>query len=304
MTLVVVGSVAFDSIITPIGRADEALGGSAVHFALSSAFQGPVKLVGVVGNDFPDERRELMSSRGIELEGLETVPDGKTFRWEGKYHEDMNSRETLSVELNVFEHFEPKLPKSYQETDFLFLANGAPMTQASVLEQVSGRPFVMADTMDLWIKIAHSELEDLLRRIDGLVLNDEEAALLTGIDNTIEAGRMIQRKYELRYVILKKGEHGCLIFHDGPDIALPAVPVSQVTDPTGAGDSFAGGVMSYLARAGNTDIDTMKCAVAWGTVMASFCCEDFGVNRMLELRLEDAEARYHHFRSMLTLTTA
>lgn len=301
MGLVVVGSVAFDSIVTPKAREDDALGGSAVHFSLSSCFQAKTKLVGVVGEDFPDERKQLLSERGIDLEGLEVVDGGRTFRWEGKYFDDMNQRETLSVDLNVFEHFQPRLPGSYQDARFVFLANGSPDTQASVLDQMSGKPFVMADTMDLWIQTTHGQLESLLRRIDGLVLNDEEAELLSGLDGMIAAGRAIRSKYELRYLVVKKGEHGCIIFHEGGEIALPAWPLASVEDPTGAGDSFAGGLMGYLAKVGSTDLDHFKKAVAWGTVMASFCCERFGVHRMVELELIEAERRYHQFRSMLTL---
>lgn len=302
MALVVVGSVAFDSIVTPHAREDNALGGSAVHFALASCFLARTKLVGVVGEDFPEERKRLLVDRGIDLEGLEVVPGGRTFRWEGKYFDNMNQRETLSVELNVFEDFQPRLPGSYRAARHVFLANGAPETQASVLDQVEGKPFVMADTMNLWIQTAHGGLEALLRRLDGLVLNDEEARLLSGNDGLIPSGRAIRGKYELRYLVIKKGEHGCVIFHSGGEIALPAWPLAQVIDPTGAGDSFAGGIMGYLAKTGNQQLDTFKKAVAWGTVMASFCCESFGVHRMLSLRLEEAEQRFHRYCSMLTLT--
>lgn len=301
MSLVVVGTVAFDSIITPDAREDDILGGSATHFAMSSAFHTKTHLVGAVGEDFPEDRRELLAGAGIDLEGLDIVKGGKTFRWEGKYHENMNTRETLSVELNVFEHFDPVLPASYRKAPFLFLANGVPKTQASVLDQAEGKPFVMADTMDLWIQTAHSDLENLIRRIDGLVLNDEEAALLSEEDQVVTAGRKIREKYELRYLVIKKGEHGCIIFHSGGEAALPAVPMATVVDPTGAGDSFAGGLMGYLAQAGATDLEHFKRGVAWGTVMASFCCEGFGVKGMVGLEPASIQKRFASYREMLNV---
>ncbi|MEM7260884.1 MAG: PfkB family carbohydrate kinase [Planctomycetota bacterium] len=301
MSLVVVGSVAFDSIKTPHGEVHDALGGSAVHFALASRYFTPTQLVGVVGNDFPDENRSLLADRDVDLTGLEVVEEGQTFRWSGEYSADMNSRETLSVDLNVFESFDPKMPESYRSSNFVFLANGAPSTQASVLDQMDSKPFVMADTMDLWIKISHGDLEALLRRIDGLVLNDEEAFLLSETKNLVQAGRLIAGRYDLEILVIKKGEHGCLIFRDGEEINLPALPIADVVDPTGAGDSFAGGLMGHLAKTGKTDLATFKQAVAWGTVQASFCCEGFGVDRMARLEWSESEERYRRYQSMLDL---
>ncbi len=240
MSLVVVGSVAFDSIQTPDGALENALGGSAVHFSMAASYFGGVQLVGVVGEDFPDSHRQLMSSRGICLDGLEVVKGGETFRWSGKYFDDMDHRETLSVDLNVFENFKPDLPASYRDTGFLFLGNGAPLTQASVLDQVSSAPFTVVDTMDLWIDIARTDLEALLTRVDALVLNDEESQQLSGEKNVIIAGRKI-REMGPRCVIIKRGQHGAFISHEDGEVALPALPLANVVDPTGAGDSFAGG---------------------------------------------------------------
>ena len=300
MSLVVVGSVAFDSIKTPEGRIDEALGGSATHFALAASLFTPVRLVGVVGGDFPSEHLDLFESHAIDLEGLETVPDGKTFRWSGEYFEDMNQRETLSVELNVLDNHQPKVPESYRGSGFLFLGNGPPVTQASVLDQMTDRPFVVADTMNLWIQTAQKELLDLLPRLDGLVLNDEEAFLLSDERNLVKAGQKILGM-GLSYVVVKKGEHGSMIFHEGGQISLPAQPLSEVHDPTGAGDSFAGGLMGFLTRHGSVDLASFKAAVAWGTVTASFCCEAFGVHGILQADPEALRARFEQYRAMLTL---
>ncbi len=301
MSLVVVGSVAFDSIKTPHGEVHEALGGSAVHFALASRFFEDTQLVGVVGADFPEQNRKLLADCGIDLAGLEVVPDGKTFRWSGEYFDEMNRRETLSVDLNVLESFDPKLPDSYRDSRFVFLANGAPVTQLSVLDQMNGSPFTMADTMNLWIQIARDELESLLRRIDGLVLNDEEAFLLADTKNMIKAGRFIADKFDLEILVIKKGEHGCLVFRDGQEINLPALPLAEVVDPTGAGDSFAGGLMGYLAQQNATDLDTFKRAVAWGTVLASFCCEGYSVDRVAKLDWAEVQERFRVYQGMLDL---
>ena len=300
MSLVVVGSVAFDSIKTPGGQVDDALGGSAVHFAIAASLFTPVRLVGVVGGDFPTEHLDLLEAHSVDLAGLRVQEDGRTFRWSGEYFDDMNQRETLSVELNVLDNYQPTLPESYRDSGFVFLGNGPPITQASVLDQVDGRPFVLADTMDLWIQTAHRELVDLLPRLDGLVLNDQEAFLLSDEGNLVQAGRKILSMGP-RFVVVKKGEHGSMIFHPDGQIALPAQPLSSVCDPTGAGDSFAGGLMGFLARHGSVDLASFKNAVAWGTVTASFCCEAFGVHGILSADPDGLRARYEEFRSMLTL---
>ena len=300
MSLVVVGSVAFDSIQTPDGALESALGGSAVHFSMAASYFGGVQLVGVVGEDFPDSLRQLMSSRGICLDGLEVVTGGETFRWSGKYFDDMDHRETLSVDLNVFENFKPDLPASYRDTGFLFLGNGAPLTQASVLDQVSSSPFTVVDTMDLWIDIARPDLEALLTRVDALVLNDEESQQLSGEKNVIIAGRKI-REMGPRCVIIKRGQHGAFISHEDGEVALPALPLANVVDPTGAGDSFAGGLMGCLMKSERTDLAALKVAVAWGTVTASFCCQGFGVTGFDNVSTGDLRDRFETYRNMLEL---
>ncbi|MBA4684926.1 MAG: sugar kinase [Planctomycetes bacterium] len=300
MSLVVVGSVAFDSIQTPDGALENALGGSAVHFSMAASYFGGVQLVGVVGEDFPDSHRQLMSSRGICLDGLEVVTGGETFRWSGKYFDDMDHRETLSVDLNVFENFKPDLPASYRDTGFLFLGNGAPLTQASVLDQVSSAPFTVVDTMDLWIDIARPDLEALLTRVDALVLNDEESQQLSGEKNVIIAGRKI-REMGPRCVIIKRGQHGAFISHEDGEVALPALPLANVVDPTGAGDSFAGGLMGCLMKSERTDLAALKVAVAWGTVTASFCCQGFGVTGFDSVSAGDLRDRFETYRNMLEL---
>jgi sugar/nucleoside kinase (ribokinase family) len=270
------------------------------HFSLSSSLFTPTRLVGVVGNDFPAEHTELLAGQGIDLAGLEVVPDGKTFRWTGEYSADMNSRETLSVDLNVLEGFKPDLPESYRDCEYVFLANGDPATQLNVLDQMRGNPFVMADTMDLWIQTRHGDLEKLLDRIDGLVINDSEAMLFEEEHNIVRAGQKI-RERGIRYVIIKKGEHGAILFPDGGEVYLPSTPLAEVKDPTGAGDSFAGGLMGYLAESGGRDLDSVKLAVAWGSVVASFCCQGFGVNRLAVLTREEADERFHGYTDMLSL---
>ncbi len=300
MSVVVVGSVAFDDIETPHGSVVGTLGGSAVYFALASSLFIETKLVSVVGGDFPEDHRTLLEGRGIDLAGLSTIEDGRTFHWSGAYSADMNQRETRSVELNVLGGYHPVLPESYLDSPYVFLANGDPATQLEVLDQVRGNPFVMADTMDLWIRTRHGDVESLLERIDGLVLNDSEATLLTDERNLVVAGRCI-RAFGPRYVVIKKGEHGALIFHDGGEVYLPASPLAEVRDPTGAGDTFAGGLMGYLAQSGRRDLPSLKLGVAWGTVVASFCCQGFGVERLAALRRDDLDQRYRHYVEMLTL---
>lgn len=303
MSVVVVGSVAFDSIKTPTGSAQETLGGSAVHFSLAAALFGPVRLVGVVGSDFPTEHRDLLSSSGVDLEGLETVEGGETFRWSGEYHQDMDHRDTLSVELNVFEEFQPKIPESYSKDNFLFLGNGSPVTQSSVLDQMKSSPLVVVDTMDLWIQTARGELESLLKRVEILVLNDQEAFLLSDERNVVSAGRAIQ-KLGPRFVVIKQGQHGALISHGGGEVSLPALPLAEVIDPTGAGDSFAGGMLGALSGSGGVDLAALKVAVAWGTVTASFCCEGFGVAGILAADRELLQERFDKYRKMIDLGTS
>ncbi len=298
MSLLVVGSVAYDSIKTPHGEVSDALGGSAVHFSLAARPFTPVRLVGVVGEDFAVRDVEFLAQRAIDMAGLERVAGGKTFRWSGEYSSDMNSRETLSVELNVFEDFQPRIPAAFTDSRFVFLANGSPVTQMSVLDQMVDPRFVMADTMDLWIRIQHQELLRLIERIDGLLLNDSEALLLTEAPNTIAAGKALLEMGPER-VVIKKGEHGALLFTGDRIIPLPAYPVTQVCDPTGAGDSFAGALMGHLTRKGTVDERSFKEAMAYGTVVASFTVEDFGVGRIGDISESELNERFGEFRNLI-----
>lgn len=298
MSLLVVGTLAYDTIETPTDRREEALGGSAVYFAVAAASFTPVQLVGVVGTDFGDAPLEDLRRRGVDCSGVE-VAEGKTFRWAGRYEADWNTRHTLDTQLNVFEHFDPKVPESYRDTPFVFLANAAPAIQMKALSQVTKPRFVVADTMNLWIDIAKPELLELLTKIDGIVLNDEEARMLTGESNLITAARRV-RELGPRYVILKKGEHGAFLIGDDAHFSLPAYPVSEVVDPTGAGDSFAGGFMGYLAHTGNTDARTLKRAMLYGTVTASYCVQGFSIEDVGGRSRSDIEQRFNELCEITT----
>ncbi|MCA8943302.1 MAG: sugar kinase [Planctomycetes bacterium] len=290
MSLLVVGSTAFDTVETDQGRIDDCLGGSSTYFSLAAAMFTEVRLVSVVGEDFPDESRALFEKHGVRLDGLEVKP-GKTFRWSGKYSADMNSRETLDVQLNTFADFRPRVPDTFRDSPFVFLANGAPTTQASVLDQVEACRFSVADTMDLWIETQRDDLSALLERIDGLILNDEEAKMLTGETNLVRAGRKVL-DLGPKLVILKKGEHGSFLFSNFFQYALPAYPTEHVLDPTGAGDSFAGGFMGFLSGCATLSLWNMKRAIAYGTVTASMTVESFGVDAIARASRADIDRRY------------
>ncbi|HEX8202666.1 MAG TPA: PfkB family carbohydrate kinase, partial [Isosphaeraceae bacterium] len=279
MSLLVVGSIALDSVETPFGIVDEALGGSATFFSYAASFFTPVRLVGVVGADFPAEHRRMLEARDVDTTGLVVQPGGSTFRWRGKYEGDMNQAETLEVHLNVLGTFDPELPAGFVDTPFVFLANGSPVVQRKVLAQARGRTLAVADTMNFWIETQRDELYALLREVDGLVLNDGEARLLTEEVNLVRAGL---RVLDLgpKFVIIKKGEHGALFLGPEGAFVMPAFPVADVVDPTGAGDSFAGGFMGYLASTGRTDPAALKTAMAYGTVVASLTVEDFSLRRL------------------------
>jgi cytidine kinase len=299
MPLCVVGSIALDSVETPTQQRDDVLGGSAVFFSYAASFFTTVRLAGVVGDDWPPQYTYLLQSRGIDTEGLQVVPGGKTFRWRGKYLPNMNDRETLDLQLNVLENFNPVLPDAYRRCKFLFLANGSPTLQARVLDQCTGASLVVADTMDHYIRTEPDALRQLLKRIDGLVLNDSEAKLLTGDDNLVRAGQTV-RAMGPRFVVVKKGEHGALFFSQHETYVLPAYPTPQVVDPTGAGDSFAGGMMGYLAEQGNFEPKTLKAALAYGTLMASFTVEDFSLDRLRMIHREDLDRRMEEYKKMLS----
>ena len=299
MPLVVVGSVALDSVETPTETREDLLGGSAVFFSYAASYFTPVRLVSVVGDDWPAEHTELLRSRNIDTSGLQVVAGAKTFRWRGKYFENMNDRETLEVHLNVMEQFDPLLSEEYRRCKFLFLANDPPDLQMKVLEQCPGALLTMADTMDLWINNEREGLMKLLTRIDGMVLNDSEAKMLTGDENLVRAGHAV-REMGPRFVVIKKGEHGAMFFSQHETYVMPAFPTADVIDPTGAGDSFAGGMMGYLAEQGKVDSQTLKEAMAYGTLAASFTVEGFSLEGLAKIEREDLAQRMVEYRKMLT----
>ncbi len=299
MAVLVVGSTAFDTVATPHGREENCLGGSATHFALAARLFTQVRLVSVVGEDFPDESRQLLMDQEIDLSGLE-VKKGATFRWSGKYSTDMNSRETLDVQLNTFGDFQPQIPMEIRTTPYVFLANGPPRTQASVLDQMRASTFVVADTMDLWIETTREDLDEILPRLDGLIINDEEVKMLTGETNLIRAGRKVLRLGP-KLVIVKKGEHGSFLFSNYFQYALPAYPTDNVLDPTGAGDSFAGGFMGFLAECDSFSLWNMKRAMAYGTVTASITVEGFGVAQIVQSRRSEVDRRYQELIQFVSL---
>ncbi|HEX5176200.1 MAG TPA: PfkB family carbohydrate kinase [Chthoniobacteraceae bacterium] len=298
MSVLVVGSIALDTVKTPVEEHADLLGGSASYAAVGASFFTPVHLVGVVGDDFPKPHIEFFASRHIDLEGLQ-IADGKTFRWSGEYMWDLNTRETRSVALNVFEHFTPVLPPGYAETPFVLLANIAPKLQSHVLDQMKRPRFVIADTMDLWINIALDDLRALLPRVDMLILNDGEARQFTGETSLIKAGARI-RAMGPRYVAIKKGEHGCLLFGDNQFFSCGAYPLEDIHDPTGAGDTFAGGLAGHLAANADGEIGfaQLRKAVVYGSVLASFNVEAFSLERLRTLTQNDIDERYTMFRLM------
>lgn len=289
MSVLIVGSTALDSIKTPKAENPRLLGGSASHAAVAASFFSPVNLVGVVGEDFPKAYLQIYRKHGIDLEGLQVKP-GKTFHWSGEYELNMNNRRTLLTELGVFETFSPELPPAYRRTPFVLLANIAPALQHHVLEQSRGAKFVVADTMDLWLNLALDDLIKLLKRVDGFVLNDGEARQLTKEDNVFLALRRIHRLGP-KYVIIKQGSHGSILSGPKGLFLCPAYPLRQVVDPTGAGDSFVGGLMGYLANARGSLETNLRRAMIHGSVVASFCCEGFGLNRTTKVKRAEIAVR-------------
>jgi sugar/nucleoside kinase (ribokinase family) len=296
MSVLIVGSTALDSIKTPKSENPRLLGGSASHAAVAASFFSPVRLVGVVGDDFPRKYVRLYERHGIDLLGLQ-MRSGKTFHWSGEYEANMNHRRTLLTELGVFEAFTPSLPASYRATPFVLLANIAPGLQAHVLDQMRGPKLVAADTMDLWLNVALEDLLRLIKRLDVFVLNDSEAAQLTGEDNTIAALKKLHRLGP-RYVIIKKGSHGSVLSGPRGLFICPAYPLGQVVDPTGAGDSFAGGMMGYLASTKGSVDANLRRAMIYGSVVASFCCEGFGLTRTTRLTRPRIEQRVRELEKM------
>jgi len=294
MSLMVVGTLAYDSVETPYGKADDVLGGAATYFSVAASFFTPVRLVGVVGRDFRAEDRKLLTSRGIDLEGL-TVSDGPSFRWKGKYEGDMNVAETLETHLNVLDGYQPVLPDSYRDSKYVFLANSPPALQMQVLDQCGDDTFAACDTMNLWIQTAYDDLMELLKRVDMVICNDQEALSIAQDHSLIRAGRKLLEMGP-RIALIKKGEHGAFLFgKDGYFYAIPAYPLEHATDPTGAGDSFAGGVMGWLASAGSTHPEHLKRAMIYGSVVASFNVEDFTLRRFRQIDRGDIDERYDEF---------
>jgi sugar/nucleoside kinase (ribokinase family) len=298
MSLLAVGTVAFDSIETPFEARAEVLGGSVTHFAYAARLFGPVEVVAVVGTDFPGAVLQRLAALGIGVRGIEVAP-GRTFRWSGRYEADWNTRHTLDTQLNVFERFDPKVPEAQRGARFLFLANAQPAVQMRALEQLRDPALVVADTMNLWIDTKLGELESLLRRIHGLVLNEEEARMLTGRRNLFQAARVLLEKGP-RFVILKKGEHGAFLLGREVRFALPAYPVEDVVDPTGAGDSFAGGFMGHLAAVGRTEPADLRRAMLFGTVTASFCVQGFSVEGLESVDPTRLTRRYQELATLVT----
>ena len=296
MSLLTVGSVAFDAIETPFGKTDKIIGGAGTYIALSASFyEQNQKIVSVVGDDFPKEMLETLATKGVDLEGLQIKQGEKTFFWSGRYHNDMNSRDTLVTELNVLENFDPIIPESYQGVDYLILGNLSPQVQRSVIERLATRPKLVAmDTMNFWMDIALDELKKTIKLVDVLIINDEEARQLSGEYSLMKASKVI-RAMGPKYLIIKKGEHGALLFNEEKVFFAPALPLEDVFDPTGAGDTFAGGFMGYIASTDDISFDNMKRAIINGSAMASFCVEKFGTEKLLTITKQDVENRIEQF---------
>jgi sugar/nucleoside kinase (ribokinase family) len=287
--------MAFDDIETPFGRSENTLGGSSTYIALSASyFTDPIRMVGVVGSDFGDEHFSLLHSKNIDTKGVKVVEEGKTFRWAGRYHYDMNTRDTLDTQLNVFADFDPHIPQQYRESKFVCLGNIDPELQVKVLDQINKPELVICDTMNFWIEGKPEELKKVLERVDIFIVNDSEARLLSGEPNLVKTARMI-RDMGPKTLIIKKGEHGALLFTDNGIFAAPAYPLESIFDPTGAGDTFAGGFIGHLSRCGEITENEMRKAVLYGSAMASFCVEQFGPDRLNDLDLLEIEDRYQSF---------
>lgn len=297
--LLIVGTVAFDAIETPFGKTDKILGGAGTYIGLSAAhFNLQSAIVSVVGDDFPQEYLDLLTSRNIDISGLEIVKGGKTFFWSGRYHNDLNSRDTLDTQLNVLADFQPKVPQNFQDADVVMLGNLHPLVQSSVLDQMVKQPkLVVLDTMNFWMDCALPELLDVIKRIDVITINDEEARQLSGEYSLVKAAAKIHTMGP-KYVVIKKGEHGALLFHNKEVFFAPALPLEEVFDPTGAGDTFAGGFAGFITQSENITFNNMKSAIIQGSNLASFCVEKFGTERMLDLKKEEVQERLKQFKSL------
>lgn len=297
--LLIVGTVAFDAIETPFGKTDKILGGAATFIGLSAShFNVQSAIVSVVGDDFPQDYIDLLSNRNIDISGLEVVPGGKTFFWSGKYHNDLNSRDTLITELNVLADFNPKVPVNFTDSDVVMLGNLHPLVQSSVLDQLTAKPkLVVLDTMNFWMDCALPELLDVIKRVDVITINDEEARQLSGEYSLVKAAAKIHQMGPA-YVVIKKGEHGALLFHNKQVFFAPALPLEEVFDPTGAGDTFAGGFSGYIAQSDSITFENMKRAIIHGSNLASFCVEQFGTERMQTLTQTEVQNRLKQFKSL------
>ncbi len=296
MSLITVGTMAFDAIETPFGKVDKIVGGSATYVAYAASnFIQPVQQISIVGHDFPEEEMNELKKRGVKVDGVEIVPDKKSFFWSGKYHLDMNTRDTLVTDLNVLADFNPVVPDSYQGSEFLMLGNLMPKLQLSVINQLKVRPkLIVMDTMNFWMDIALDDLKDVLKKVDVLLVNDGEARQLSGEFSLVKAARSIMQMGP-KFLIIKKGEHGALLFNENHVFFAPALPLEEVFDPTGAGDTFAGGFIGHLAKTKDISFENMKTAIIVGSAMASFCVEKFGPEKLKEINKEDIDARINEF---------
>jgi len=296
--LVIVGTVAFDTIETPFGKTDKILGGAATYIGISASnFEVDGAIVSVVGGDFPEENIDLLKDKGINVEGLEIVKDGKTFFWSGKYHNDMNVRDTLTTDLNVLADFNPVVPQVYSDAEVVMLGNLHPMVQMGVIEQMQNPKLIVLDTMNFWMDSALADLKSTIAKVDVITINDEEARQLSGEYSLVTAAKKIMEMGPA-FVVIKKGEHGALLFHKDEMFYAPALPLAEVFDPTGAGDTFAGGFSGYLAKTGDFSFENMKIAVIYGSVLASFCVEKFGTERMVNLSKKDVQQRLEQFKKL------
>ncbi|MBC5840318.1 bifunctional hydroxymethylpyrimidine kinase/phosphomethylpyrimidine kinase [Flavobacterium sp. F-380] len=297
--LLIVGTVAFDAIETPFGKTDKILGGAATYIGLSASFFNlQSAIVSVVGDDFPQEYLDLLTDRNIDISGLEVVKGGKTFFWSGRYHNDLNSRDTLDTQLNVLADFQPKVPENYKNSDVVMLGNLHPLVQSGVLDQMTTKPkLVVLDTMNFWMDCALPELLEVIKRVDVITINDEEARQLSGEYSLVKAAAKIQEMGP-KYVVIKKGEHGALLFNKGNVFFAPALPLEEVFDPTGAGDTFAGGFAGFITQSENVSFENMKNAIIYGSNLASFCVEKFGTERMVSLEKDEVVSRLKQFKSL------
>jgi sugar/nucleoside kinase (ribokinase family) len=297
--LLIVGTVAFDAIETPFGKTDKILGGAGTYIGLSAShFNLQSAIVSVVGDDFPQEYLDLLTARNIDISGLEVVKGGKTFFWSGRYHNDLNSRDTLDTQLNVLADFQPKVPQNFKNADVVMLGNLHPMVQSSVLDQMETKPkLVVLDTMNFWMDCALEDLLNVIKRVDVITINDEEARQLSGEYSLVKAAAKIHTMGP-KYVVIKKGEHGALLFHNKEVFFAPALPLEEVFDPTGAGDTFAGGFAGFITQSENVSFENMKSAIIHGSNLASFCVEKFGTERMLALKKDEVVQRLKQFKSL------